>query len=91
MSTVLEQDHFYSDFLVSYLTVTTNSQKRDDEATRLLHGKAHPRTWCVAVLMTIVLLATASLSVLQSSAVLLACVFCAMIAFLRPADASHRT
>ena len=31
MSTVLEQDHFCSDFLNSFATETTNSQTRDDE------------------------------------------------------------
>ena len=30
-STVLEQDHFCSDFLNSFATETTNSQTRDDE------------------------------------------------------------
>ena len=30
-STVLEQDHFCSVFLVSFATETTNSQTRDDE------------------------------------------------------------
>jgi len=30
-STVLEQDHFYSVYLVSHVTVLTNSRNRDDE------------------------------------------------------------
>ena len=32
MSTVLEQDHFYSAFLVSHVTVQTNFQNHDEEA-----------------------------------------------------------
>ena len=31
MSTVLEQDHFYSVYLVSHVTVLTNSRNHDDE------------------------------------------------------------
>ena len=34
MSTVLEQDHFYSVFLRSFATASTNSQNRDDEMRR---------------------------------------------------------
>jgi hypothetical protein len=31
VSTVLEQDHFFSDFLCSHVTNPTNSHNRDDE------------------------------------------------------------
>ena len=37
MSTVLEQDHFYSEFLRSQVTVSTNSQNRDDELKTLMN------------------------------------------------------
>ena len=42
VSTVLEQDHFCSVFLVSHVTVLTNSQNRDDEVTS--HAKYQVRT-----------------------------------------------
>ena len=42
MSTVLEQDRFYSVFLVSLATVLTNSQNRDDEQLRALGKKVYP-------------------------------------------------
>ena len=35
-STVLEQDLFYSSFLVLHMSASTNSQSRDDVTTRLL-------------------------------------------------------
>ena len=39
MSTVLEQDHFYSALLVIYVTVLTNPLNRDDEVKRESTGK----------------------------------------------------
>ena len=42
VSTVLEQDHFYSVYLVSHVTVLTNSQNRDDEVTS--HAEYQVRT-----------------------------------------------
>ena len=41
-STVLEQDHFYSDFLLSQTTVPTNSHNLDDVATRRSHLEGTP-------------------------------------------------
>jgi hypothetical protein len=43
-STVLEQDHFYSAYLVSLVTVLTKSQNRDDELFSIWStGKRHQR------------------------------------------------
>ena len=42
LSTVLEQDHFYSVYLVSHVTVLTNSRNRDDELFLLVNWKAAP-------------------------------------------------
>ena len=39
LSTVLEQDHFYSVFLVSHVTALTNSQYHDDELSCWSTGK----------------------------------------------------
>ena len=36
VSTVLEQDYFYSNFLLSHMTVTTNFNLLDDEVSRPL-------------------------------------------------------
>ena len=41
-STVLEQDHFYSVYLVSHVTVLTNSRNRDDELFLSVSWKAAP-------------------------------------------------
>ena len=41
-STVLEQDHFYSVYLVSHVTVLTNSRNRDDELILSVSWKAAP-------------------------------------------------
>ncbi len=42
LSTVLEQDHFCSDFLVSHRTVLTNSQYHEDELSCGSAGKRRP-------------------------------------------------
>ena len=42
LSTVLEQDHFYSVYLVSHVTVLTNSRNRDDELILSVSWKAAP-------------------------------------------------
>ena len=42
VSTVLEQDHFCSDYLVPQLAVLTNSRNRDDEIKHAPHGKVDP-------------------------------------------------
>jgi len=39
LSTVLEQDHFCSDFLDSHVTAMTNSENHDDAARRSLAAK----------------------------------------------------
>ena len=44
MSTVLEQDHFYSDFLISQTTVSTNFNHLDDESKHLLDRNECPRS-----------------------------------------------
>ena len=56
-STVLEQDHFCSDFLCSHETVLTNSQNHEDELSCRSTGKRHPGRLCsqrrTAMLMNI--------------------------------------
>ena len=42
LSTVLEQDHIYSVYLVSHVTVLTNSRNRDDELLLSVSWKAAP-------------------------------------------------
>ena len=44
-STVLERDHFYSDFLISQTTVSTNFNHLDDESKRPLDRNECPRFW----------------------------------------------
>jgi hypothetical protein len=44
-STVLERDHFYSDFLISQTTVSTNFNHLDDESKRPLDRNECPRPW----------------------------------------------
>ena len=43
MSTVLEQDHFYSDFLLSQTTVSTNFNYLEDEARRSMDRREYSR------------------------------------------------
>ena len=43
LSTVLERDHFYSDFLISQTTVSTNFNHLDDESKRPLDRNECPR------------------------------------------------
>ena len=50
-STVLEQDHFYSDFLLSQTTVSTNFNHFEDEARHLVDRNEYSRLWR-AVLVT---------------------------------------
>ena len=45
LSTVLAQDHFYSDFLISQTTVSTNFNHLDDESKRPLDRNECPRLW----------------------------------------------
>ena len=45
LSTVLERDHFYSDFLISQTTVSTNFNHLDDESKRPLDRNECPRFW----------------------------------------------
>ena len=42
-STVLEQDHFYSDFLLSQTTVSTNFNHFEDEARHLVDRNEYSR------------------------------------------------
>ena len=51
-STVLEQDHFYSDFLLSQTTVSTNFNHFEDEARHLMDRNEYSHLWC-AVLVTL--------------------------------------
>ena len=50
-STVLEQDHFYSDFLLSQTTVSTNFNHLEDEARHLVDRREYSCLWR-AVLVT---------------------------------------
>ena len=50
-STVLEQDHFYSDFLLSQTTVSTNFNHLEDEARHSLDRREYSCLWH-AVLVT---------------------------------------
>ena len=49
MSTVLEQDHFYSDFLLSQTTVSTNFNHLEDEARHSLDRRECSYTWYAAL------------------------------------------
>ena len=48
-STVLEQDHFYSDFLLSQTTVSTNFNHLEDEARHSLDRRECSYTWYAAL------------------------------------------
>ena len=48
-STVLEQDHFYSDFLLSQTTVSTNFNHLEDEARHSLDRSECSYTWYAAL------------------------------------------
>ena len=50
-STVLERDHFYSDFLISQTTVSTNFNHLEDEARHLVDRREYSCLWR-AVLVT---------------------------------------